>query len=1053
MRKNVIALMLVLPILFVLVVYSAVNTASLDVPITANGIEIMERYPNDTVTIDLADYGETFEITPRVTPANASNRAFEYRYERISGSMSEEEVAAGGVVEVVTDSSGTDKIRAHAVGTVRIVAVSKDGGFEDSITAIVGASKPYAFDFSLYKADDAGKNDVLEADGDGYTAAVPAGQYGYSIRLKPNTYLSPSFEISEGFVRPDLSRGTLMLPFTGKTAFDVVIPSGVDGTLVRHVELDVVNPELASAGFSVNGETDARTAVQYDREANRAEFFIEAAERPAVECADAESVEILQVEGTQNGWQVVAELPPVEDGEEFTFYVTAGGKSRTVTVTPQEFLFSIRTDMPVFDEEAGTNILMGTPVSFYAVPNVATTGITYRWDAYNVEDMNKLDMDLSAGEDHSVCTITANERDTFILVVEALRNGEPIYNSDAHEVVVEVINNVIEVTGVDTRLGLAKSRAVAGLKYENGEKVKNIYPVPVTAYSPSGALADGIYDLDFSVSSKIAEVVRDDFGEPLMEDGCIFLDIKGKGTVTLHADWKGNAEWRADETPVGSDIVLTVDSEAVEVTTSNQFFTETAAGNPVVLGADIMLGTDDFGRVLDVETRRGMIKSMRSTYNTQFYETTGQDEQAYVSYVAEIKNDLYGNGHTVCGEYFSNAQGNAGEPLFFKGPRALVKLGDMASVAAQDNIVFLCRTDGVTIYNAELLGCSDESRRNPETQLDDLTTLNNTGTVLEINADVNVFNCRIRNGRNVVRVYGGNRSGTNYFIESLSENRTTSQDQIVVRIEGCILSHSREFIVKTGTNRALRASARLGREPYLTDRNGRNYQSQTDSYLDDDFFYSTYVLTDLTIADCVLSTSGLFCVGVESNFAGEALCEGGRYAGHEVIGQWVGVGGTSFAATVRLEGDVRMYDWKDLKNVNSETLIQANSPDFPLKLDIGAMIEYVSSNDPSRYGSIVDAQDGVNYVHGGIAVYGGGRNYSQLSLRGLDPARASGLEEFDVNLSELESAEGEVGGLGQLLPLAAGTQSFRFFLYDSKSANNRAWQENASYTVQPVPFE
>ena len=174
-------------------------------------------------------------------------------------------------------------------------------------------------------------------------------------------------------------------------------------------------------------------------------------------------------------------------------------------------------------------------------------------------------------------------------------------------------------------------------------------------------------------------------------------------------------------------------------------------------------------------------------------------------------------------------------------------------------------------------------RRNPETQLDDLTTLNNTGTVLEINADVNVFNCRIRNGRNVVRVYGGNRSGTNYFIESLSENRTTSQDRIVVRIEGCILSHSREFIVKTGTNRALRASARLGREPYLTDRNGRNYQSQTDSYLDDDFFYSTYVLTDLTIADCVLSTSGLFCVGVESNFAGEALCEGGRYAGHEVI--------------------------------------------------------------------------------------------------------------------------------------------------------------------------
>ncbi len=1051
-----IALMLVLPILFVLVVYSAVNAASLDVQISVNGIEIMERYPDDTISIDLADYDGSYEITPSVKPANASNRQFEYRYERVSGAANDEEVAAGDVVEVVRSSNGTDRIMAHSVGTVRIVAVSKDGGYEDSITAIVGASKPYAFDFSMYANGDTSRVNLLMEEKGEYFAALSAGQFGYTVKLKPNTYLSPRFQVSEGFLQADSARGTISLPFTGTTAFDVTIPNGVNGALTRHVELEVENAGLTGNNFAVNGSTDNNVSIRYDRESRKAEFFVEAEEEPEVDCFDDEvTIDVVAVQGVAKGWRISASMPVAEEGEDFPFEVTVDGRQKTVTVQATEFDFVIRTDIPNFSADEGTNILMGTPISFYAEPIEVATGITYRWDFINVGDMNNLSYETN--EDGSVCTVTAKARDKFIIVVEALRDNSTIVNMDAHEVEVEVINNVIGIQSVNTQLGLAKRLAVAGYKYADGQKVVNRYAVNITAYSPAGAIADGIDDLEFSLDSSAASIVKTDNGETLIENGCIFLDLKGKDEITLTASWKGNEQWRIDEPDTEQKVLLTVDNEAVEVTTSGQLFTETEAGNPIVLGADIMLGTDDAGQPLSIEARRALLKTMRSTYNTQFYETRGEQENANVNYVVEFKNDVYGNGHSVCGEYFSNAQDNAGVPIFFKGPRVFVSLGELASVAAQDNIVFLCRTDNVTIHNATLLGCSDESRINPDTSLDDLTRLTNTGTVLDINADVNVLNCRVRNGRNVIRVYGGNRNGESYFINSLSENRLTAQDRAVVRIDGCVLSHSREFILKTGTNRALRATSRLGREPYFTDRNGANYASQTDSYLDDAFFYQTYVLTDLTLKDSVLEKSGLFCVGVEANFAGEALAEENRFMNDETLGEffhdWAGVGGTSFAALVRLEGNVRMYDWKELGNINSDTLIQGNTQDLPLKLDLAALIEYVQRTDPDHYSTILENEGDTQYVHGGIALYGGGRNYSQISTQNMNDARKAGLGEFRINLSVFSGAEGETGGIGRYLPLAAGSQDFRFFMYESTSPNGRAWQTDPDYSVGALAFE
>ncbi len=216
-------------------------------------------------------------------------------------------------------------------------------------------------------------------------------------------------------------------------------------------------------------------------------------------------------------------------------------------------------------------------------------------------------------------------------------------------------------------------------------------------------------------------------------------------------------------------------------------------------------------------------------------------------------------------------------------------------------------------------------------------------------------------------------------------------------------------------------------------------------------------MTDVTLADSILEKSGLFCVGIETNFAGEMLCPDNRYLNTELgdlFAGWNHVGGTSFPAILRLEGDVRMYDWKDLANVNSDTLIKSDvgsTGGIQLKLDLAAMIDYMNANAKDKIGSIVEQSDDTKYVHGGIALYGGGRNYSQVDTSGLKDDRKSGLKNFAINLSEV-AGSGDGEDITQLLPRAAGTQDFRFFMYEYTGSNDRAWQDNANYDVPAVSF-
>lgn len=1019
MKKNVIALMLVLPLLFVFTVFSSGNVASLGVSVSVNGVEILNSPQNDTLHVDLASYNGDFTLDVKVTPENASDKKVSFVVEEVPGSaFADVSVSEAGVVT------------AKSTGIARISAVTNDGGYRDSITVNVTSSKPYGMNVSLYGLNS--DENLLTPTANGYTAQVTTGTYRYETSLYPEGY-GVKAEVQSGFAVIDGNAGTLLLPFSGETVVDFYYDNGAFGVIRKRVTLSV--RQSSESGLTVNGEESCTLALEQG--STSCAFYVQAQQSPVVnENAYVQGFSVQQLQ--QNCYKVAVELSP--DATDTVLEVAVGDKTAFVNVVYAEFAFSVRGDVAVTDDSAV--VLAGSPVTFYAVAEVAAENVTYQWKGDGLQ--------LDESQDGASCTVTAAQAGSYSLTVTALKNGVAM---DIYPVTLSV-QAVVPVSSVQFKSvasGLAMQRAVAGYKYSDSVSslVRNSFTVDFFAYYNGQTVQNALQYMDVEYDEKIADVEISQSG--------IIVTPKAKGGVTVSVRWKGNASFGTD---VGAQVTLLCLPDAVAVSTSDQAFAASKAGLAMVLENDVVLGTAEDGSVYSVEQRKAMMGTMQSTYNTQYYHNVGQAEQAKVNYVLEFRNDVYGNGYSINAMHFTAVKDSSGVSQIFRGPLHFVSYGQVASVAGQDNSAYLVRTDGITLCNVTLLGCSDETLSDGKGGYD-LSALNETGTVLEVNADCSIINCRIRNGRNGVRIYGGNRQGNGYFIQSLAQNDGACRHRADVTIEGCIISQAREFLVKIGSNRALQANRGLSSdvnacvEPSLLDASGNPYDVQTNDYLNDKYFYDTYVMTDVTLKDSVLETSGLFSVGIETNFAGTLL-----YAQQDsiIFEGWPGTGGTSFPSVLRLEGDVRMYDWKDLSLVDSSTLIDSEQSRF--KLNISAMLDYVCTNySGTQYGYeyIIDRKQNVNYVHGGIAFYGGGKNYSQLDISGLDKSLAD-LSVYPVNLDMLKGAEGETGEQAEFLPVAAGTQDFRFYMYGSRSDNNvdKQLADQASgqkYSgVKPVPF-
>ena len=205
MRKTLIALILVLPMVFVLVIFTATNAVSLGVNIAVNGITIRSEGMDEegTLLLDMADK-TSHTVTAEISPGNATEKGY-----ALTSSDPE-------LVDVTKDGVIVPKKE----GTAEITAKSNDKSFTDTMSVVVVSSKPYDFDFTLLGED--GENLLTETD-EGYEATLPTGTYTYGMDIYPLEYTEYKLEPTG---EAEVERGTksLYLPFSGDTELAVTVP-------------------------------------------------------------------------------------------------------------------------------------------------------------------------------------------------------------------------------------------------------------------------------------------------------------------------------------------------------------------------------------------------------------------------------------------------------------------------------------------------------------------------------------------------------------------------------------------------------------------------------------------------------------------------------------------------------------------------------------------------------------------------------------------------------------------------------------------------------------
>lgn len=364
---------------------------------------------------------------------------------------------------------------------------------------------------------------------------------------------------------------------------------------------------------------------------------------------------------------------------------------------------------------------------------------------------------------------------------------------------------------------------------------------------------------------------------------------------------------------------------------------------------------------------------IETQYDTQYYHNIGK-EVPKLKVGVNFKKDVYGNGftinlHDLC---FPSDQKSNNKPLLskndlFRGPLEFLNISG-SSVYGQDNIGFLISEDNVRVSNIKLKNCNN---------VNDLTHLDYVGTTLEIidANDVSIEDSIISNGRTVIRSFS-------------NEN---------LLISGCLLQFAREFIFKIGSNSIIRSYIDKNNsfilEPIPVNEEG---ELLTDS--------------NARIKDTFFSTSGVFCIGLDTHFSGTFLHK------NDIFQNIRNLAATSYASNLTLEGDIRFYDWKKVSSLDSSTLISGL---LGTAFNISKMIEEVSIGN-----NIIRTKDGEAYVHGGIAFYGGGKNYSTITF--VDNQIEAEMKYLEFSLTDERFDE-----LSRKLALFAGEGSFKFFLYPS----------------------
>ncbi len=451
--------------------------------------------------------------------------------------------------------------------------------------------------------------------------------------------------------------------------------------------------------------------------------------------------------------------------------------------------------------------------------------------------------------------------------------------------------------------------------------------------------------------------------------------------------------------------------------------------------------------------------------------SAGQEDYLKVKTGIHVQKDFVGNGFSIscqelCYTYHGGYLGNGrwspssdGTNIsdYFEGPLPFVFLGpyelQVITAYGQDNSAMYVDGDNIEISDLKLMAVDN---------VDDLNLLEYVGSTMDVlGENVTVSDTYLRNGRTALRVY----SSPNFLLDN------------------CYLNNAREFLLKVGSNEVSRPdpSTRVnasyqgiaaqgsleetfaagGGADQILDaavRSGADISAAMgamnaiQSSLDEAPSLEPW---EMRVRDVYFETSGLFSIAFESVFNGGYLYSGIPSFVSDLLDTFMGamnlnsvppdrIGGVSRPVAMKIEGDTRFYDYKDISSIDASCLIyeqisailagigSGEGGDLTFPIDSYFPIKNLLQTAAETVGANYRTEEG-NFVLGAIAFYGGGLNLSTVDASGIQTSPFGDELSIDYAtacLSGIGLAEGNdlSAYLARCVPLAAGTNPFRFVL-------------------------
>lgn len=1009
MKKKIIALIMIIPIVFLIALFSVGKAAGVYADIPVTGIQITTQNEDGFIDVDVADY-DPITFLAQVQPVNARNQKYSFEISGVGG----DEAPEG--FEIIDG-----KLHIDNVGKVKITAISAEKGFKDSVIVSAYSTKVLRI-YPKVNGDEI-TSDVVSIDG---------GENVFSAELYPEN-LSGETRIFEEIggnhiLKLNAVTGVAQALFSGETQIRITCPEGREG--LEKVLTVKVNVDTDSTGFAVNGKSSG-AKVTVKNKATTAKLFVES-KNDSLEISDLTLPEGVTASGieriSKNKFVLTLSFDKEFSDEEISGKVGATDFSLEFT----EYNLDVRTSY--YDGEGNEIKQKNNTKVTYVAYSESDDDADVKFEIIDGADVITL-------EQHGqFATITATKRGSAKIKITAKHDGKDIKEI---EKTILVVPNVYSMEFADSakEYGIENILTIGGRKPDGKPDTRTIF-VRVVTEAGAETFTDEFMNVAFSDDKEFftCKTKSEENADAISAE----IRAKGTGLTTLNAQLTEYNQYFG--TNICAKIRLRAVKDGRNVGNYEELKKATEAGGIVVLTGDVMLGVKSDGTAMTEDELKKDVKKFTTTYDKTYLDNIGESKE--VQYLIEFRNHVYGNGFEINADKFTQCKDATGLPKIFKGPLNFVAISS-ASVKGQDNISFLVRTDDVLINNVVLKGCSDDSLLEEDGQFN-LSKLNYVGTTLEIAKSAKLLNSRVSNGRTVVRIFAGGSTMGSPVVE-VEAAFNVQDEKINVHIESCVLSNAREFILKIGSNRALKQTNEVQRK-LRKEKDNEYYSPYDESNKTDKYFNDNYLINDVTLKNSVLETSGLFSVGMETHFSGEFL-----YGG--TITTWEGCAATSYASALRIVGDVKMLDWKNLSNVDSSTLIEVTGDANPwLSMNVAEMMKEVAKVKEECRDIILNV-GGTEYVHGGIAFYGGGYNYSYLDLtEANDETKQFGV--YDVNISVLENSKDEnIRNQGKMLPQAAGAGDFRFYLYNNKSSRNLSWQEsiknqgNQGMNIIPVVAE